>query len=276
MAKRVGIVLSGCGAQDGSEVREAVVAMLVAERMGAQVILAAPDVAQPAIVNHLTGEPGPATAPRRVLVEAARIARGQQIRPLARLSVDDVDALIFPGGQGITTTLSNYASKAQLCDVDPDVVRLLKGDIASHRPMGFVGLAPLLAARVLGPIAGVRVTLGPRGTTPGKHAAIMGADVRPCEADDLVIDQKARVASTPGHVYEDASLAAIALGIDKLVHAVLGMAVDRSPAPPDPSRVPTRPDQRGKGAGQPAAARATYSDNRSAKMASRAPRTRSR
>jgi hypothetical protein len=51
--------------------------------------------------------------------------------------------------------------------------------------MGYNGFPGLLAARELGPNAGVRLTFGSKGTPAAKHAAIMGADVRPC-ADELV------------------------------------------------------------------------------------------
>src|SRR5262245_24333079 len=131
MSRRVGIVLSGCGYQDGSEIREAVFTLLSLERANARVIFAAPDVPQTVVANHFANhsggdDTGKTEAPRRVLAESARIARGD-IRPLADLQVDDVDALIFPGGYGVGLVLSNYAEKGALCDVDPDVSRLLRG-----------------------------------------------------------------------------------------------------------------------------------------------------
>ena len=47
MAKRVGIVLSGCGARDGSEIREAMFTLLAVERAGGKAVFAAPDTMQP-------------------------------------------------------------------------------------------------------------------------------------------------------------------------------------------------------------------------------------
>jgi enhancing lycopene biosynthesis protein 2 len=230
MPKRVGVVLSGCGARDGSEVREAVLALLSIERGGADALCIAPDASQPRVIDHHTGSPEGASAPRRVLAEAARIARGE-IRDIATVTLDDVDALIFPGGEGVATVLSSYADKGVVCDVHPEVVRLLKAHLSSGRPTGFICLAPILAARVLGPAAGVRLTLGPRGTVAAKHAAVMGADVRPCPVRDIVSDDKARVVSTPGYMYDDARLPDVAVGIDKLVRAVLSLAKDRRPRP---------------------------------------------
>jgi enhancing lycopene biosynthesis protein 2 len=227
MARRVGVILSGCGHRDGAEISEAVFAMAALDRAGAEVMCFAPDVAQAVIANHLTGDATAAAKPKRgvppersVLAEAARIARGK-IRPLAQLDAREVDALLFPGGEGVGQTLSNWAEKGEICDVDPDVARLLRACLAARKPMGFICLAPILAARVLGPVAGVRVTLGPRGTTAAKHAAVMGADVRPCPVDDILIDQKSRVVSTPAFMYDDARLSQVSAAIEKLVRTLL-------------------------------------------------------
>ena len=46
MAKRVGVLLSGCGRLDGSDVAETMLALLVIERASAQAICFAPDADQ--------------------------------------------------------------------------------------------------------------------------------------------------------------------------------------------------------------------------------------
>jgi enhancing lycopene biosynthesis protein 2 len=230
MAKRVGVILSGCGHRDGSEIHEAVLTMLSLDRAGAEIICAAPDVEQARLFDHVSGERRDGNTNRRVLVESARIARFG-VRPLSALDVRDVDALIFPGGEGVGQNLSNWFEKGEVCEVNADVARLLRGCLPAHKPMGFICLAPLLAARVLGPVAGVRITLGPRGSVPARHAAVMGADVRPCIVNELVIDQKNKVVSTPAFMYDDARLRDVAGGIDKLVRTVMSFARDRVPAP---------------------------------------------
>ena len=203
MAKCVGVVLSGCGSEDGSEVREAVLTLLSLERGGAEPVCLAPDLTQSRVVDHLSGKVDSSASPRRVPAEAARIARGQ-LRDIASVRDNELDALIFPGGYGVAYVLSNYADKGVVCNVHPDVERLLKSMLARRRPMGFLCLAPILAARVLGPVAGVRITLGSRACEPAKHAAVMGADVRPCPVRDIVVDQKIGVVSTPAYMYDDA------------------------------------------------------------------------
>jgi enhancing lycopene biosynthesis protein 2 len=230
MAKRVGVLLSGCGRLDGSDVAETMLVLLVIERAGAQAICFAPDANQAGVVNHLTGE-GMEGA-RNAGVEAARIAG--PVRPLAELDANAIDALIVPGGEGPIATLSDYPEKREICQIHPDVAKLLRGMLQSRRPMGFFGLSALFAARVLGPAAGVRVTVGPKAMPFAKHAAVMGADVRPCALEDVIVDQKARVYSTPGFLAEGARLAGVARAVDRLVRAVVANAKDRAPAASSP------------------------------------------
>lgn len=54
----------------------------------------APNTEQMHVVDHLKGEPSQER--RNVLVESARLARGN-IQDLSKLSVKDHDAVIFPG-----------------------------------------------------------------------------------------------------------------------------------------------------------------------------------
>jgi len=229
MAKRVGVLLSGCGRLDGSDVAESILTLLVLERAGAQAVCAAPDIDQAAVIDHVSGERQEGA--RNAWAEAARLA-GPQVRPLSALGVDTIDALIVPGGEGPIATLSDYPEKHALCQIRAEVAQLLRAMLQSRRPMGFVGLSALLAARVLGPAAGVRLTVGSKGTPAAKHAAVMGADVRPCAPEDVIVDQKARVYSTPGLLAEDARLPSVARAVDRLVRAVVANARDRSPAAP--------------------------------------------
>lgn len=89
--EKIGVVLGGCGVYDGSEIHEAVITLLAIARNGAQAVCFAPDKPQRDVINHLTGEAMPEQ--RNVLVEAARIARGD-ILPLTQARAETLDALI--------------------------------------------------------------------------------------------------------------------------------------------------------------------------------------
>src|SRR5581483_10056117 len=108
-----------------------------------------PDQPQSIVANHVSGEVTPAKPPKRaVLAEAARLTHGPVVS-VATLGDRDLDALIIPGGQGVGYNLSSYAEKGELCEVHPDVARLLRAMLAAHKPIGVCSLAAILAARVL-------------------------------------------------------------------------------------------------------------------------------
>ena len=95
---KIGIVLSGCGVNDGSEIHEAVITMLELDKAGADMLLMAPNIDQLHVINHATGQEMDDS--RNVLVESARISRGD-IEDIAVVTSENVDALIFPGGFGV-------------------------------------------------------------------------------------------------------------------------------------------------------------------------------
>ena len=119
---RVGVVLSGCGVYDGTEIHEAVLTMLALDEHGAEIICLAPDNEQMHVVNHLTGDVSGET--RNVLVESARIARGA-VTNIAETTADDLDALVFPGGFGAAKNLCNFATDGAGCSTHAEVARLV-------------------------------------------------------------------------------------------------------------------------------------------------------
>ena len=82
--KKVAVILAGCGVYDGAEINEAVLTLLHIAKAGASYQCFAPNIDQMHTINHLTGEE--MTPNRNVLVEAARIARGE-IKALTELNV---------------------------------------------------------------------------------------------------------------------------------------------------------------------------------------------
>lgn len=144
---KVGVILSGCGVYDGAEIHESVITLLALNRAGAEVQCMAPDMDQLHVINHLTGEEVEGEK-RNVLVEAARIARGDIVN-LATVSSDELDALIFPGGFGAAKNLCDFAVKGTECTVHPDVLRLTREMVSQKKPVGVVCIAPSLMAKVM-------------------------------------------------------------------------------------------------------------------------------
>jgi len=218
MAK-IGVILSGCGVYDGSEINETVITLLALDRAGAEVLIMAPNVEQQ-VVNHLTGETV-ADENRNVLQESARIARGK-VTDIAKVTVDDFDALFIPGGFGVAKNLCDFAFKGPDCSVNPDVERLLKATVAAGKPLAAVCIAPALLAKVLGKdLPGVKVTIG---TDEGTAGAIntMGATHTNCPVTDFVVDEKNRIITSPAYMLAG-RISEAAEGIEKTVGALMNM-----------------------------------------------------
>ena len=123
MSKKVGVLLSGCGVYDGSEIHETVLTLLALDRAEVEIICMAPNMNQLHVINHVTQEV--LDEKRNVLVESARIARGD-IKDLNDVRASDLDALIIPGGFGAAKNLSDFALKGQEASVHPQVQRIYR------------------------------------------------------------------------------------------------------------------------------------------------------
>lgn len=219
MAK-VGVVLSGCGVYDGSEIHEAVITLLALSRAGADAICMAPNIDQMHVVNHLTGEVV-ADEKRNVLVESARIARGD-VKDIATLTANDFDALIIPGGFGAAKNLCDFAVNGPECGVNSDVARLINEMVAAKKPFAALCIAPAVLAKILG-----NNTPPPQltiGNDAGTAQAIeqMGAHHINCPVSDMVIDKNFNCVSTPAYMLAG-SISEAAEGIEKTVQAVLNL-----------------------------------------------------
>ncbi len=219
MAKKVGVILSGCGVYDGSEIHEAVITMLALDRAGAEMVLCAPDIPQMHVVNHLTGEVAEGET-RNVLVESARIARGD-IRDIAEVTADELDALIIPGGFGAAKNLSDFAVAGPDCSVHPEVARLVREVHAQGKPVAAVCIAPAILARVLGEEA-PELTIGTDADTAGALER-MGAHHLACPVTEFVVDRERKLVTTPAYMLAQ-RISEAAEGIEKTVRALLEMA----------------------------------------------------
>ncbi|MCK6545240.1 isoprenoid biosynthesis glyoxalase ElbB [Myxococcota bacterium] len=216
--KKVGVILSGCGFQDGAEIHEAVLALLALDRAGAKAVCLAPNVDQAVVVDHLTGKP--VAEKRNVLVESARIARGE-ITDLAKVKAADLDALVLPGGYGAAMNLSNFAEKGPASTVHPDVARIIREIHDAKKPIAAICISPALIAKVLGD-RGVRLTIGnDEGTAKAVEGC--GAKHENCPTERFVLDADHKLITTPAYMLGP-SLRHVAAGIELTIAELLRMA----------------------------------------------------
>ena len=218
--KKIGVVLSGCGVYDGAEIHESVITLLAIDRAGAQAVCMAPNVDQMHVVNHVTGEE--ATGEKRnVLVESARIARGE-IKDISTVKAKDIDALVFPGGFGAAKNLSSFAVKGENCDVHPEVLRLVKEFAAKQKPQAVLCIAPAMMAKIYEDAPKKPVlTIGNDKETSGK-IEIMGSRHQDCAANDFVFDAENKIVSTPAYMLGQ-SISEVAEGIEKTINKLVQM-----------------------------------------------------
>lgn len=214
MAK-VGVVLSGSGVYDGSEIHEATLTLYFLDRAGAEIICMAPNSNQVEVVDHLASKP--VGERRNVLVESARIARGN-IKDIKGIKARDLDALLFPGGLGASKNLCDFAIKQADCRVNPEVERLIKEMHESRKPLGFICIAPVIAAKV----SGATVTVGNDKNTAAAIEKMGGKHIIR-EVDEIAVDEENRVVSAPGYMLGP-TVSKVALGIEKTVAKVLDLA----------------------------------------------------
>lgn len=221
---RIGVILSGCGVQDGSEIHEAVLTLLVLDRAGVEAVCFAPDTPQAAVVDHRTEKP--TAESRNVLTEAARIVRGR-IQPLSQAKPDELAGVILPGGYGAAMNLSTFAEDGACCRVHPDLERLLRALHAQGKPIGAICIAPVIVAKLFGDEQPV-LTMGNDPAT-AKTLEAMGAVHRQATVSEVVVDERLKVATTPAYMLA-ARITEAASGIERLVAEVLRMAKAPSPA----------------------------------------------
>lgn len=211
--KKFAVILSGCGVYDGAEIHESVLIMLAISKYNSSYSLFAPDIDQHHVINHLNGEV--TSEKRNVLVESARIARGN-IQPLSLFKPEDFDALIFPGGYGISKNLCTYAFDGPNCSVNPEIENAVRAIHALGKPIGAVCIAPAMIARILGD---VELTIGQDKDTAA-HVVQMGAKHIPTNPGDVIIDKRKKVFSTPCYML-DSTILQIAEGAENIVKSML-------------------------------------------------------
>ncbi len=210
---KVGVILSGCGVFDGSELHEAAATLIALAQHGIEYQCMAPD-REFDVIDHRTQEP--TGEKRNVLTESARIARGE-IVDIKEVNGEEYDAFFLPGGFGAAKNLCTFAMKGAECEVDTQVERVLNEANDAGKPIGFICIAPALGAKVFGS-RGVKVTIGHDAGT----AAVVsqtGATHIEADAEQIVVDEDHNIVSTPAYM-EAQNPAQVFAGISALVENI--------------------------------------------------------
>ena len=213
--KKIAVVLSGCGVYDGAEIHEATLALYSIMKNGCTYEIFAPDINQAHVINHITGVE--MNESRNVLIESARIARGQ-IHSLSSFKADSFDAIIFPGGFGAAKNLSSFAFEGINMKVNPDVENAIVDSVNNKIPIGAMCISPVILAKVL---ESPELTIGQdEGTADAVKN--LGANHISTDHGEVIIDKKYKIATTPCYML-DADILQIADGAENIVKAIINM-----------------------------------------------------
>lgn len=221
----VGVVLSGCGFKDGSEIQEAVFTLYHLDSLNTKVLCMAPNINQSKVVNHITGESINET--RNVLIESSRISRGD-IKDIQDVNIKELDAIIFPGGFGAAMNLSDLAEKGADLQVNPQIENVIKEFYNMKKPIGFICISPAVASKVLGNLNTNNKPKLTIGNDKGTAEIInkMGCQHIDSPVDNIVVYTENKIVSTPAYMY-DSRPSEVFKGIEKLVKEVVSMAQNK-------------------------------------------------
>jgi len=143
---KIGVLLSGCGVYDGTEIHEAVLTLLAIDEIEAEAVCISIDKPQHHVINHLTGEE--MNESRNMLTESARIARGD-IKNINDVDPGDLDALVIPGGFGNAKNFTNWAFNGPEGTILPEVKLLIVNLVNIGKPIAALCVSPVVVAKAL-------------------------------------------------------------------------------------------------------------------------------
>ncbi|MDK2953277.1 MAG: hypothetical protein PWQ27_660 [Kosmotoga sp.] len=212
---KVGILLSGCGLGDGTQIEEVMLTYLSLDKYGIDYITFAPNEMQHDVIDHYTEKPQNET--RNILIESARIGRGK-ICDIREVSCKDIDAIIIPGGLGVFKNLSTFIVDKKSFTVNKNVDDLLKAMYLSKKSIaGICGAVILIAKSLSQHVSDLKVATA--NDAYGELLSELNVNAVNCSAKECVIDRRNKVVTTPAFLASK-KMDEIMVGIDKMVKAL--------------------------------------------------------
>lgn len=204
---KIGVLLSGNGVFDGSEIHESVFTLLAIDENNAEAVCFAPNIDQHHVLNHISGDEMEES--RNVLVESARIARGE-IRDLKEISAEDIDAIVLPGGFGAAKNLTKWAFEGPDGEILPDVKRIINEMVHQGKPVCGLCMGPTVIAKALEG-SGIKASLTVGSTeaaSPYEIDAISagmektGATAIMKKVNEIMVDESNKIVTAPCYMME--------------------------------------------------------------------------
>jgi len=221
---KIGVLLSGCGVYDGSEIQESVLTLLAISEAGHEYVCISIDDNQHHVINHSTGEE--MSESRNMLVESARIARGA-ITEISKISPADIDALVIPGGFGNAKNLTSWAFDGPNGTIRADIKLLIVNLINVGKPIVALCVSPVVLAKAMeGSNIELNLTIGStKSASPYSISGFMkgiqtsGASTAEREINEILVDFENKVISAPCYMM-DANIVEIRQNIKQAIDAL--------------------------------------------------------
>ena len=209
--KKFAVILSGCGQYDGTELYEGIYTITALAQAGIAFEAIAPDIEQSIVFDHYHQER--TNEKRNILIESARFVRNKKIKSITEVKSTDYQGIVVPGGRGIVTNLSDFAEKGVGFSIQPEIYDFLKTAADANLPMGFICIASILIPRIY---QNARITIG-NAEDLAKMIHEMGCIHMNCAANEIIVDKKYRLVTTPANMVAKNSLEVLE-GIQKLIN----------------------------------------------------------
>lgn len=224
---KIGILLHGSGVYDGTEIHEAVLSLLAIAEAGHEYQCIAPNVKQHHVVNHLDGSE--MDQERNVLIESARIARGEVV-DLSEFDPSDIDALFMPGGFGTAKNLTKWAFEGPQGSILPEIKNLLLNMIENQKPIAALCMSPTTVAKALeGTHYHAHLSVGSSvEASPYDIAAIsggmesIGVEAESKTVAEVSVDGELKIVCAPCYMME-ASILEVRANIQQALQALLSL-----------------------------------------------------
>ena len=222
---KIGVIFSGSGVYDGTEIQEGVFTLLAIKKVGGEAVCFAPDIDQFHVINHITGEV--MEEKRNVLVESARIARGA-IQSLDNFNASELDGLVLPGGFGAAKNLTKWAFNGPAGEINHQVKDAIISMIKAGKPVTGLCMGPTVIAKALeGSGISATLTVGTNEKpSPYDIMAISGgmetagAVAVMCTVEEIAIDEINKIVTAPCYMME-ADILQIRNNVRKAVEAMV-------------------------------------------------------
>jgi len=207
MKKRIGILLAGCGAVDGSDPQETVLIQLAVQESGHEAVCLSLDKPQYQVADHSTTAELPGEK-RNQFLESQRLVRGK-LHNISDIAPNLLDILIIPGGQGPIKSWLVGFSPGEERRLVPEVELFLKAFRKSGGVLGVLSLSEFVATAL-------------DGEWPEERGCL---DLAP---EEILVDAEKGRALSPGNLAAK-DLPQLQSAIQVLLQALLRMADAATP-----------------------------------------------